>query len=466
MQVEKIDGSPERRIAIGMIVSAAVLGRISGRWESEGLFASRWANVVGKWCVDYYARYDKAPGVNIEAVYHDWRESRDDDDEEARLVGRFLSSINDEYARLGKEINPDAVLDEAGDYFNEVKWRRTRDLMEADFERKDRKKALARLEKFQPVEMGAGGWIDPFSDREAIKRVFDSSGASIVQYKDGLGEFFGRSLGRECLIAILAGEKKAKSWWLLDIAFRSVLQGLKVAVFECGDLTERQVMGRFLTRVNRRPLIAGRVVVPTSLERIDKETIVEHEEIEYDTDLTSGEAYRESLRVMEKCGGGKMRLSVHANSSINVAGLRSVLLRWSRDGWEPDVVIVDYADILANPLPGGDSREQINMTWKQLRRMSQELRCLVATATQADADSYDADLLRRGNFSEDKRKYAHVTGTFGLNQTDGEKEKGLFRLNWLVRREEDYSERAVCHVAGSLAIANPAMFSIFKGGKR
>jgi replicative DNA helicase len=156
-----------------------------------------------------------------------------------------------------------------------------------------------------------------------------------------------------------------------------------------------------------------------------------------------------------------LKLSCHPNSSISVKGIEGILQTWERVDWIPDVVVIDYADILA-PLDGkADTREQINQTWKALRGMSQKLHCLVVTATQADAASYKVDTLTRSNFSEDKRKHAHVTGMVGLNQTKEEKLNGVLRLNWLDLREAEYTEYRCVHVAGCLALASPAMKSVW-----
>ena len=65
------------------------------------------------------------------------------------------------------------------------------------------------------------------------------------------------------------------------------------------------------------------------------------------------------------------------------------------------------------------------------------------------------------NFSEDKRKHAHVTGTVGLNQTKEESKIGIMRLNWIVAREMRFNSHKCCHVAGCLDIANPAIKSTF-----
>jgi hypothetical protein len=125
-------------------------------------------------------------------------------------------------------------------------------------------------------------------------------------------------------------------------------------------------------------------------------------------------------------------------------------------------VVIDYADLLLGPLAGGgESREQVNATWKGLSKMRQDLRCLVLTATQANADAYEADALNRRNFSEDKRKHAHVSGMFALNQSDAEYKQGVYRINWLDRRDEPYSQREFCYVAGCLAVARPMMMSYY-----
>jgi hypothetical protein len=152
-----------------------------------------------------------------------------------------------------------------------------------------------------------------------------------------------------------------------------------------------------------------------------------------------------------------------SNSTTTVADVRASLDEKIKGGWIPDVVVIDYADILA-PEAGAklqDFRHQTNETWKALRRLSQDYHVLVVTATQSDAASYEARLVTRKNFSEDKRKLSHVTGMVGLNQTEEEKSRGIYRLNWIVLREGVFYEARCVTSAGSLALANPAMLSIW-----
>ena len=158
-----------------------------------------------------------------------------------------------------------------------------------------------------------------------------------------------------------------------------------------------------------------------------------------------------------------LKLSVHPNSTLSVSGIKNILRTWEQEEWVPDIIVIDYADILDMDSYKLEGRDRINETWKQLRSLSQIYHCLVITATQADAGSYDATLIRRCNFSEDKRKFAHVTGMVGINQTDPvEKELGVMRFNWLKLRDGKYSENVCVYIAGCLAVASPMIKSCWK----
>ena len=141
--------------------------------------------------------------------------------------------------------------------------------------------------------------------------------------------------------------------------------------------------------------------------------------------------------------------------------INAVLTGLDRKGWSPDVVVIDYADLLAAPTGYTESRDQINATWKTLRAISQRFHCLVVTATQAKASSYTKGTIDRSDYAEDKRKLAHATGIVGINQDSDEKVMQVMRLNWVVLREWEYSESTCVHVAGCLGLAQPFMLSTF-----
>jgi replicative DNA helicase len=157
---------------------------------------------------------------------------------------------------------------------------------------------------------------------------------------------------------------------------------------------------------------------------------------------------------------GTFRLSCHPNGSMSVPGIETRLDAWGRAGWKPDIVVIDYADILAPIDTRQDKRHQVDETWKRLRGLSQKRHVCVITASQADAASYKVKTLDKSNFSESKTKLAHVNAFIGINATADERDKQLRRLNFIVRREESYSEQECLYVAGCLAIANPMIVTI------
>jgi len=85
---------------------------------------------------------------------------------------------------------------------------------------------------------------------------------------------------------------------------------------------------------------------------------------------------------------------------------------------------------------------------------------LVVTATQADAASFESNTLKMHNFSEDKRKYGHVTAMYGLNQTDPEeKDLRIMRINELAIREGAASVMNQVRLLQCLEIGRPFLGS-------
>jgi hypothetical protein len=464
MQIEKRDGSEERSILIGMITNKRVLGPLSAKWEPER-FRSRWANLIGGWCVKYFQKYDRAPAKGVEGLFQSWA-SKSKDAATIELVESFLESLSGEYAALAKEQNSGYLIDMAAGYFNRVRLERLVDGIQGDLSAGDVEAAEKRLMTSSRVELGLGAGVDVLHDREAIRQAFESKSDPLIVFPGALGSFFGDALERDGLIAFMGPEKRGKTWWLLHIAWQALLQRRKVAFFEVGDMSQNQIMRRFMVRASGHPMKAGKQRRPKSIER-NGEPVAHVEFIEktFTESLSWQKAWASCQHVLEtkvKTDQPLLKVSCHPNSAVSVFGIQNILQEWKQQGWVCDVLVIDYADILANPLSGSaETREQINTTWKQLRALSQAHHCLVVTATQTDAASYDARVIGKRNFSEDKRKLAHVTGMVGLNATPEEQELGIMRLNWVVLRESEFTEGKCVHVAGNFGLGNPAMVSTF-----
>ena len=338
--------------------------------------------------------------------------------------------------------------------------------LQSDIESGDINKTWERINTSHKLEIGQGCGVDVLQDQSAIQQAFAAKQEPLVVYPGALNNLFKDALERDAFIAFQGGEKKGKTFLLLDLAWRAMCQRRKVAFFEVGDLSQNQIMRRFMIRAAGRPLKSCTVKYPKSISHHPDSEIAEVEETErvYKNPLSWGKAWKACQEVMiskTKSKDSYLRLSCHPNSSISIQGVYGILQGWERDGWTPDCIIIDYADILA-PIRGDmETRDAINSTWKQMRALSQSLHCLVATATQAKATSYKAHTQTREHFSENKLKMAHVTGMIGINQSEDEKDIGVIRLNWIVLREGEFSEGKCVHCAGALALAAPLIRSTF-----
>jgi len=451
-----------------MIVSKEVLSRIRPKWEKEGLFKSEFSNIIAGWCIKHFDRYGDAPGKEIQAKYESWSSSGTANKKELiSLVEKFLDGLSNEYEEAAEGINTDVMVDTAADYFNRIKAERLSTEVEGDISRGKVDEALKRIQSFSKIEIGTSAVINVMQDQDAMRKAFEQKEESIVNYVGALGEFFGNALEREGFIAFMAPDKSYKSIWLMDLAYRAMTQRRRVAFFEVGDMTERQILRRIAVRASRKPRKPKTIKYPTSIIHYPEMMYadVECNEREFKKGLTWQEAVAACDRVMKRKVKSKesyWRLMCYPNSTCNMNDVKTQVQEWARrDGWIADVIIIDYADILAPTHSTDEGREQINKTWKAMRALSQSSHALVATATQSSAKGYSKDILSRKEFSDDKRKMAHVTAMVGINVSDTEKENGSMRLNWIVLRDDEFVSTKCVYVASAIDLMNPAIRSTF-----
>lgn len=453
-----------------MVVDTVALGRLSAKWTADA-FRSRYANIVGGWCASHFESFGKAPGKNIEGLFETWAaKTRDKDTVE--LVEKFLTGLSEAYEDKAAETNSAYIVDLAVTHFTLIKLQRTLREVEAELNEGNLNGAVERVTQFNAVKMGGKAAIDVLNDKEAIRAAFEDAEEDIVSYPGALGTFFKGQLVSDGFVCFMAPEKRGKSFWLVDIGWRAMLQRRKVAWFAAGDMSERQMLRRFGARAARAPVKAKHwpldVRYPLRMRRREDGTIqVKHEIRTFERPLdwrTAWKAFQEVAQYRVRGKEPYLRLACYPNSTLSVKQIDAQLREWEKENWVPQVVIVDYADILdeaAAAPKAATMRERINASWMMQRQLSQTWHSLYVTATQADAEGGSVELLRRSNFSEDKRKLAHVTGMCGINQTEIEKELGVYRLNWIVLREGEFAEGATVATATCLPFANPCVRSCF-----
>ena len=450
MKVAKYDGSILRKILASMILDDIVVARISSQWIPGGLFDSRWANLIGQWCCEYSTKYSKAPKSEIRGLFESWASSTNEEDAIITSVEDFIFGVSDEEA-----VEKDFVLDLAKDYFNSVRLKNELEAAQNDLERGFVEDAQKRLQRIRQVELGVGSFVEPAKDFSAWAQAFDTEKReSLVRYPGPVGEFFEGHFLRGEFYSFMGPDKTGKTAYLLDFAYRGIREKNRVAFFDTGDSDQNEVMLRLCSRVTRCPEYARECSIPVKWE---EECIFEKKELPSMDPQKGFKMFGKICRTSDA-----FRLSCHPNTTLSVQGIDDILSDWERQGWRPDILVVDYADILAPPRGVGDPLEQIDETWKQLRKLSQQRHVLLMTATQSNAAAYgnEKGLLSRKNFSGRKTKLAHVNGMIGINVSDEERSTHSGRLNWVVRRKtRNRSRQTYVHIAGCFDLECPIILS-------
>lgn len=457
------NGTAERAVLTALIVHDDVLAKVHRHvGKDHHPFGNRHADLITKWCFKHFEKYGTAPRLAIQDYFAQYSEVSKDA-ATVDMVDTFLSQLSGDYKRLGKEINAQYTMDLAGNLFEKIRLKRIAEGMVEALEGDDLAKAKEHYSSYETTNFDTKAWLDPF-DPDVIKDNFKfyKEDRSLIKFPGDLGTFLSTHFERDGFVVFAGPEKRGKSFWLLEIVWQALRQQRRVLYYVFGDMSAQQVERRLYTRIARRPRRAMELLLP-------RKFIHNPDGVELETDakefpaLSALDVLKARLRLQALTASKELRLKLFcAGGGVTCAGdIERDVAGFTRQGWVPDVVVIDYADELAaEPATRmQDKRHQINENWRVLRRIALDYHNLVVTATQAAARSYDAKVIRKKDFSEDKRKNAHVTGMLGLNQFGEEKRQGIYRLNWILLRDGEWSENQVIWTAGNLALACPCLLA-------
>ena len=515
-KITKLEKVPEeRQIITAMIVDPAFLRQLRPIIKPE-YFKAPFARTVSGWCLEHWDQYQEAPGKHIEAAYKTAERKGVLDEDVSALIETFLESLSEEYEHSDNR-STEYYAKNAERYFR----LREAEMLQDDLTRLqaagDVQALEQRISEFKRPARDEGGWVDPFTNEEAIREAFTRASDPLFKLPGALGEMLNGLFIRQGFLAFMGPEKRGKTFWLMHLSRMAARAKLNTAFFAVGDMSREQMVIRYgimQTKRSNRQKYCGEILVPV-LDCWHNQTggcdlddypglgdsivyeadggkkkvlpfseVPDHEPCDHcrkDAELkhryrgatwwevrepveplTWRQALRAGKEFAERLSGKSRRLSCHPNTSINVREIDALLNTWRNlDGFVPDVIFIDYADILAPEDSKKSERGQENDRWKAMRKLSQDWNCLLVTATQADAASYEADVIRENNFSEDKRKYSHVTGIITLNQSEKweEKSKGVMRIGTMFLREDQYEASETVTVHQCLAMGQPALGS-------
>ena len=510
----------ERRIITGMIISTEYLQRIQPFWDATLLESTEFRKVA-TWCMEYFNKYKRAPDADIESIFVDHIKTLPKAD--VAYIEDVLSDLSDEYGR-GTQFNAAYLYDKTVEYFKGRQIDRHNEEVQGLIEMGKVTEAELLAQSYQPTIVETMSVGLDLSGRDALQRIeeaFSDTAQRVLSYPGTLGAMWNEHLVRGGFVAFLGPEKRGKTFMLIELAMRAFRQKANVAFFEAGDMTESQMLKRiciYQARRSDRERYCGEHFRPVgdcifnqlnlctredrncdhgifdvSLEDFNRnrnkyvtaevlaECFEQYPDYEPCDSATcpqrSGTAWIRKVSAVQPLDAGTakkelrkfvrrykrhFKLATYASNMLTVEEIERCINHWERyDNFVPDVILIDYADLLDAGPDVKEFRHRQNAVWQKLRGLSQKRHALVITATQADADSYVRGRLGLSNFSEDKRKYGHVTAMYGLNQDPQGREKklGILRINEIVVREGEFSNDHEVHVLQDLYQGRPFLES-------
>jgi hypothetical protein len=121
----------------------------------------------------------------------------------------------------------------------------------------------------------------------------------------------------------------------------------------------------------------------------------------------------------------------------------------ANQGFIPDVVILDYADILElGHLSTNSEWRKEDDRWKLLPKLYKYTKSLLITATQAK--SSEGDYMSSDNQRGYKGKSMHVNKMIGVSQTPDQKRDGIIQVNITESRQDEFFIDRNCYILQDL----------------
>ena len=451
MTLTESPASSEKTILIGLILSTEFIERIRNKLDHKKL-RNKYAKKIAQWCFDYYDVYQQAPGRQIKQILSDKGERLKDVVREN--IENLLLSVTDDFD--DEDINVAYLVDETDKYLTYLELDKFIENLQDKKDEGEYAEAQSAIFNYAPPDFNENFGTNIITCPNVLARAFDKRRLEPLFHVGGdLGKMVDEFLVRESFISIQAGEKVGKSFLKIDWTKRALRQGRRVAFFSVGDMTEEQMALRFAVSISgchynpkyclgkNRKAVKGFIVADQceiddeSVPTIGKSLICYKQHGDCDVlTLDAARAINHSWFQRHFIPNENFRHWFYPNKTCKLSDIDGVLTNvYRRYNWVPDVIFIDYADILAPEKELYNTREEINATWKAMRRLSQTRHCLLVTSTQANRDSYSGELQSKKMASEDKRKHADVTACLGLNSTDEDKSNQVLRANLLFGRD-------------------------------
>ena len=148
------------------------------------------------------------------------------------------------------------------------------------------------------------------------------------------------------------------------------------------------------------------------------------------TDIKLNDLLRNKFNVIEKLKeiNGHLIIKEYPSKSASTQTIRSHIERLKKRGIKPDMIIVDYADLLKPVKSQGEKRHELESIYEELRGVAQREKCAVITASQTNRGGLNAEVITMESISEAFSKCFVADFIFSLSRTPQDKQANTGRV--------------------------------------
>lgn len=232
------------------------------------------------------------------------------------------------------------------------------------------------------------------------------------------GVLYHRGWGRKELTTIMGGAKAGKTTALIHFAKMASLAGFNVlyATLEVGAAIISDRMDASVAGVVMKELGGKAASVAEAVQKIGAKA-------------------------------GKLILHEYASGTFSPNMLRQLVQRYKTSGRNADgtvrppikfdLVVVDYADIMAPNYRTNDAIENSKGVYVDLRAIAFEENVAVLTATQTNREGFKSTVAKAEHVAEDFNKVRTVDLMISINKTEEEAARGESRLYFAASRNQE-----------------------------
>lgn len=486
---KSVSVTEEKRIVVGLIVSTKFCQTIKPLFNLE-YFVNSYLKTIASWCDSFFESYQKAPYKHIKDIFNDEFNANRLDETEAELIEKLLTDLDNQYGE--EEINFDYWVEMAEEYFRSREIEITINNISVLKEKGNLEAAEKELLNFQKIEFPSeeNVLVNPgdLESQEEVYRKRDEEEFNFFQLPGDLGKYLGNQK-RGDVVGYFGPAKRGKSFTLINQYKHGVLNRKKTLFFSI-EMTTTEVLPRMnqaffpMTKEegyytfpvfdcnhnqtgncgDRLSQVAlnfddtkktymydpGHTVCTLCKNHPNYEIRKKYKQVTWkesifrdkDDIFTVRQQYPKFKKMWDRYG----RLSTHKKYSLTYDKMmRDIEIFWQKHNWFPDILIIDYIDILQIDSKFDDYRLD-DEKWKLLAKIAGETNTLVITATQANKEGHKTESLDSTHQGGFYGKNRHVNLMVGLNQKKEDKADGVMRFGITEARSLEFYPGKECIV--------------------